>query len=115
MTSADFFADAASIGELFRLARVRESRTQQVVAEAAGISAAHLSRLERGEKLPGPWVAYGLARALELCDIRVTQLIFQEMSQRAGADEARYFKQYHKARDTWRSSSPEQWRAEVHD
>lgn len=101
MTSPDFFADAGSLGELFRLARVRGSHTQEVVAEAAGISAAHLSRLERDEKLPGPSVAYGLARTLQLSDSSVTPLIWKALKERYDEDEARYFREYTKAGEDW--------------
>jgi transcriptional regulator with XRE-family HTH domain len=101
VTSPDFFSDAASIGELFRLARVRGSHTQEAVAEAAGISAAHLSRLERDEKLPGPSVAYGLARTLGLSNSQVTPLIWKVLKERADEDEARYFREYTKAGEDW--------------
>jgi transcriptional regulator with XRE-family HTH domain len=100
-TMNNFFADAASIGELFRLARVRGSHTQQVVADAARISAAHLSRIERDEKLPGPSVAGGLAKALGLSDSCVTPLIWRALKERADEDGARYFREYEKASDDW--------------
>jgi transcriptional regulator with XRE-family HTH domain len=56
--------DGVAIGARLRHARGRSSLTLDQVAVAAGLTAGHLSRLERGEKLPSIGALAALARAL---------------------------------------------------
>jgi transcriptional regulator with XRE-family HTH domain len=56
--------DGAAIGARLRAARIAANLTLDQVAAAAGLTAGHLSRLERGAKLPSIGALVALAQAL---------------------------------------------------
>src|SRR5690242_18719661 len=55
---------ATGVGECLRKARQDRGWTQAELAEAAGLSANYVARLERGELGPSLYVAFHLAEAL---------------------------------------------------
>jgi DNA-binding XRE family transcriptional regulator len=59
-------AKKANIGELIKVLRYRRGLTRQETAEKAGISQAHLSRIESGRVNPSIAVLYALSNALEV-------------------------------------------------
>lgn len=54
-----------ALGSRLRMARAKANRTLEDVARDCGITPGHLSRLERGEKLPSIGALVKLARAFE--------------------------------------------------
>ncbi len=56
--------DTTAIGARLRKARLRAGLTLEEVAGAVGLTAGHLSRLERGSKLPSVGALLALARGL---------------------------------------------------
>ena len=57
-------SEAVALGSRLRLARTRTGSTLEEVASAAGMTSSHLSRVERGEKLPSMGAMLRLAAAL---------------------------------------------------
>jgi transcriptional regulator with XRE-family HTH domain len=57
---------AASVGEAIRTARQSLGWTQVQLAEAAGLSANYVARLERGELGPSFFVAHQICEALRI-------------------------------------------------
>lgn len=57
-------SEAVALGSRLRLARTRAGSTLDEVATAAGMTSSHLSRVERGEKLPSMGAMLRLAAAL---------------------------------------------------
>ncbi len=57
-------SEAAALGTRLRQIRIRNANTLEIVASAAGITTGHLSRIERGEKLPSMGALLRLAAAL---------------------------------------------------
>lgn len=51
-----------AFGKAIRLERVAADRTQQQLADAAGINGSYLSGIERGQRNPSLSVAYRLVR-----------------------------------------------------
>ena len=62
--SASPSSEAAALGSRLRLARMRAGVTLETIASAAGMTTGHLSRVERGEKLPSMGAILRLAAAL---------------------------------------------------
>lgn len=54
------------LGENVRRERLRQGRTQEEVAEAAGLTRSYLSDLERGTRNPSVQALGMIARALEV-------------------------------------------------
>lgn len=58
--------EAIALGSRLRLARTRAGSTLEEIASAAGMTSSHLSRVERGEKLPSMGAMLRLATALNI-------------------------------------------------
>ena len=63
--------DAIAFGSRLRHARTRAGSTLEEIASAAGMTSSHLSRIERGEKLPsmGAMLRLAAALAVSLADL----------------------------------------------
>lgn len=59
-------SEAIALGSRLRLARTRAGSTLEEIASAAGMTGSHLSRVERGEKLPSMGAMLRLAAALDV-------------------------------------------------
>ena len=62
---------AAALGGALLVARHGQGLTQEQAAEACGLTAGYIARVERGERIPSPLVLDRLARAVgvEVADI----------------------------------------------
>lgn len=81
--SEDAAAVRAALGALIRRRRVEAERSLTAVAEAAGISTAFLSELERGLKDVSTEKVVAIARALELSPAQLYADLARELGVRA--------------------------------
>lgn len=70
-TGDDFTRLATALGGALLAARHGQGLTQEQAAEACGLTAGYIARVERGERIPSPLVVDRLARAVgvEVADI----------------------------------------------
>lgn len=68
------------IGSVLRRIRLRQGRTLQDVARAAGVSTPYLSELERGRKEPSSEILASICRALGVPLEELLQQVLEELS-----------------------------------
>lgn len=68
------------VGNIIRRKRIQHQKSMEELADLAKLSAAHLGKIERGEKLPNMYTYFKLCVALDIKDELFDEIIKERNS-----------------------------------